>query len=323
MKKNLKIDSPEFGRHALRPLSHMVPNIRISPFSAREWSNLIFGNFTKKLPATTAPGFWLKGAVDFKFYDSGRTALLVCLKHLQLQKNDEVLIVKTTLGPYISSCVTKTIEKVCLWSQKLTAQTRLVLVIHEFGFLCPWERIKPYQKLGLPILEDCAYGLGSRLEQADIGTHGDYAIYSLPKYYPIPYGGVLAAKKNIQTPLKSLDLPGKSLKLIIAALNNAHPFNLKWNQIRRQNWFYFERKLQAKKIHPYFPLPLGIIPGVFWVKLPKKLRGDKRKVSLNTAGIEATEYYGQAGFYFPVHQFLTKYERQYILYHFLNFNHSS
>ena len=36
-----------------------------------------------------------------------------------------------------------------------------------------------------------------------------------------------------------------------------------------------------------------------------------------TAGIESTEYYGLGGFYFAVHQMLSDYEKNYILYHFL------
>ena len=319
MKNTIATDPQKFSESSLRPLPHLTPHIRISPFSAREWSALIQVNEKKRSPSTTDPGFWLKDAVDFKFYGSGRAAILACLKHLRLKRSDEALIVKTTSGPYISSCVTKTIEKICPWSQTFSAKTKLVLVIHEFGFPCPVERVKPYQKLGLPILEDCAYALGSRLEQSDIGNFGDYAIYSLPKYYPLPYGGILAAREKINIARQSLDLSMGDIDLIKQTLNNASRWQTKWNQIRRQNWLYFTQQLLPQKIKSYFQLEPRVIPGVFWVTLSKKSRGDQRKISLNTAGVEATEYYGQEGFYFPVHQFLTEYEKQYILYHFLNY----
>lgn len=271
---------------------------------------------------TTRPDFWLDGAVDLKFYDSGRTAIVACLKHLKLKKNDEVLIVKTTVGPYISSCITKTIEQVCRWSQTLTAKTRLVLVIHEFGFPCPSECIAACQKQGLPILEDCAYALGSRIEKADIGHWGDFAIYSLPKYYPTPYGGILAAKETIGVPRSRFDLSPDDIQAIEQMLNHAQRWYKKWNQIRQENWSYFADQLKKHKITPYFQLDSRLVPGVFLAKLPNKSQGNKRKQSLTAAGVEATEYYGQGGFYFPVHQFLTEYEKQYILYHFLNFKGS-
>ena len=112
-------------------------------------------------------------------------------------------------------------------------------------------------------------------------------------------------------------------KLINETIQKAGAFTVLWNKLRRRNWNFFAEKLRPYKIAPYFELDRKIVPGVFLARLPKGFRGDLRKKQLNNAGVEATEYYGQGGFYFPVHQFLSEYERQYILYHFKNLQTSS
>jgi len=51
--------------------------------------------------------------------------------------------------------------------------------------------------------------------------------------------------------------------------------------------------------------------------LARDWNGASSKQRLVTAGVESTEYYGMGGFYFPVHQFLSDEEREYILQHFI------
>jgi len=291
----------------------MTAHIRISPFSAIEWDKLTGQQGHENRSAIIEPEFWLDNARDIRLLNSGRQAIYFSLKHLRLKPADEVLIVKTTPGPYISSCVTKTIESVCQWSRKLSLKTRAVLAIHEFGFPCPQETIEPYRQEGLPIIEDGAYSIGTRLEGESVGTFGDYAIYSLPKYYPIPFGGILASKK----PLGAVkEVSAHDQALIKTTLINSLLYCYGWNEIRRSNWNFFAEKLKKQGIVPYFPLSEKIIPGVFLMKATKNFRGSIRKQNLIKAGVEATEYYGQSGFYFPVHQFLTSYEKNYILHHF-------
>ncbi len=56
-----------------------------------------------------------------------------------------------------------------------------------------------------------------------------------------------------------------------------------------------------------------VIPGVCLLRLPANSDGPAMKARGQNAGIECTEYYGQGGFYFPVHQCLTDYDKAYIL----------
>ncbi len=126
----------------------MYPHVRISPFLPREWESALRIPVTESAPNAADPTYWLNGAMALKFFPNGRDALWACLNHLRLRRQDEVLIIKNTDGPYISRCVTETIEKVCRWSQHLSSKTKLVLVIHEFGFPCPLAKILPYKKKG-------------------------------------------------------------------------------------------------------------------------------------------------------------------------------
>ncbi|OGX24546.1 MAG: hypothetical protein A2787_07045 [Omnitrophica WOR_2 bacterium RIFCSPHIGHO2_01_FULL_48_9] len=306
---------------AFKLLPHMQPHIRISPFLPNAWEKLLRTKTSAAGRSVEKPDFWLDGATDIRWYASGRNALEACLRHLRFKKTDTVLIIKNTDGPYVSSCVTQTIEKVCRWSlasarQRVTSkEPRLILVIHEFGFPCPEEKIKIYRKRGIPILEDCAYALGSRAAGAAVGTFGDYALYSLPKYYPVPFGGILVSRSKLKTAGAKLKKP--EVSLLLQTLRASYPLMPRWNALRRENWHYFSKALARYGYKPYFDLKSKIIPGVFLMKVPAGFAGEKVKRTLTAAGAESTQYYHQNGFYFPVHQLLTYYEKQYILRHFL------
>ncbi len=238
---------------------------------------------------------------------------------------------KTTDGPYISSCVTKTIEKVCRWSQpshksqghlpagrQVSHKIKLVIVIHEFGFPCPEWKVLPFKKKGIPILEDCAYALGSRVEGAKVGTFGDFAIYSLPKYFPVPFGGILVSKSNIKSQKSKISNADENL--LRQTLHASYSHMSKWNKTRRQNWNRFGQALTSKGFAPYFSLNKNVVPGVYLTAVPSKFKGEQVKKRLNEAGVESTQYYHQGGFYFPVHQFLTIWEKEYIVQNFLRKN---
>ncbi|MDP2654780.1 MAG: DegT/DnrJ/EryC1/StrS family aminotransferase [Candidatus Omnitrophota bacterium] len=299
---------------SFRLLPHMVPHVRISPFLPDRWED--YASLALKAGQggrALAPDRWLNDAGSLEFFDSGRSAIWACLVNEGLRPDDEVLIVKTFPGPYISSCVTNTIRRVCRWSQKFSSRTRLILVIHEFGFPCPEKYYAGYQKKGIPIVEDCAYGVGTRFSSGGVGRRGDYALYSLTKFFPVPFGGLLASRKRL--PLSRIRPCGHFAgKRFMAGFIDAASRDLKsWSERRRAHWMFFARRLKTAGLRPYAVLRPGVVPGVFLAAVPKGFPGAACKARLVEAGVEATEYYGQGGFYFPVHQFLSGYEKEYIL----------
>lgn len=300
---------------------HVRPLISISPFSGTNMED-ICGHNDKNISDISAmrPDFWLDNGTSLNVLRSGRSALKLALLASGMTQNDSVMIITTTGGSYVSSCVTNTIKEVCQWSHELENNTKVALLIHEFGFPCalPTE----LQERGLTIIEDCAYAVGTRIEGGKVGFVGDFALYSLPKYYPIPFGGVLSSRNPINPDLITDPITGDAINFVTKCFINSESKYANWNQRRRKNWHYFSTQSEKYGQRAYFDLDTTVVPGVFVMKLPSATDGSSTKDRCVTAGIESTEYYGQGGFYFPVHQYLTSFERDYVLHHFLNLSAS-
>ena len=174
----------------------------------------------------------------------------------------------------------------------------------------------------LPIIEDCAYAIGTRIEGGEVGKIGDYAVYSFPKYFPFLFGGILVSRKGKgeKTVSEQLKVTADGKKFLKCQLKAVERNCKEWNDVRKNNWKFFVEGLSLYKIVPYFSSEPTTVPGVFVLKFPDELitKGPKIKEKLNDQGIECTEYYTMGGFYFPVHQELSEYDKNYILHHFTN-----
>jgi perosamine synthetase len=120
---------------------------------------------------------------------NGREAISLAIADLGVAADDEILIVTTSGSSYVSGCVTQMISRYCRWSRHRSERTRAIFVIHEFGF--PARLDDDLLESGLPIIEDCAYALGSQNEYGTVGRRGEYVIYSFAKAFPMAYGGLL------------------------------------------------------------------------------------------------------------------------------------
>jgi dTDP-4-amino-4,6-dideoxygalactose transaminase len=132
------------------------------------------------------------------FTESGKSAIRTIAEFHDLGREDEAYVVTTSDSPFVSSCVTSTLFNFCKVSRVLTNKTRLIFVVHEFGFACA--RLKELgevaRKRGIPLVEDIAHSLTSSFEERPLGTVGDYAIHSLPKSIPIDNGGILLSRSK-------------------------------------------------------------------------------------------------------------------------------
>jgi CelD/BcsL family acetyltransferase involved in cellulose biosynthesis/selenocysteine lyase/cysteine desulfurase len=86
--------------------------------------------------------------------------------------------------------------------QKITPRTRMVYVIHYLGFAQPIGEIRDLcRKHDLILFEDCALAFGSSANGQPLGSFGDAAIFCLPKFLPVPNGGVLILNNpNLKMP---------------------------------------------------------------------------------------------------------------------------
>jgi dTDP-4-amino-4,6-dideoxygalactose transaminase len=76
----------------------------------------------------------------------------------------------------------------------VTRRTRVLLVIHYFGFPQPLPELAAFcTRNGLLLVEDCAPALFSRDASGPLGRSGAFSIFSLHKTLPLPHGGLLVA----------------------------------------------------------------------------------------------------------------------------------
>jgi hypothetical protein len=135
------------------------------------------------------------------FAVTAKQALKNVLKNLSLQRDDIITILTTSDDVYVSSCVTLTCFNFCGISRKIHNNTKLVIVIHEHGYIYPdieglCTRMK---ERGVPVLEDCAHIMGAAQSGAPplCGAHGDYVLFSLPKILPVYFGGLVMTHASL------------------------------------------------------------------------------------------------------------------------------
>ena len=292
----------------LNPDPYLLPCYRISPFHTKdmhhnnelEQSDLIDDYLRDRFPQRAC-----------RYVADGRKAINIALQQYNLQKEDVVTIFTTSGNFYISSCVTKEIEKFCKWSRKIEPATKLLFVNHEFGY--PYKKINELKKYNLPIIEDCCHSFFSTDDENSIGNTGDFAIYSFPKMFPIQVGGLLVAKNKFSNSRDEKIDPAK-LRYIKNVLSYYIPQKDVIIAKRLENYNYLQNKLNKAYFEERFPLSAGEVPGVFMFRIiNNKIMLPELKVHLQAHGIQCSIFYGEHSFFIPVHQNLIKPDLDYFI----------
>ena len=165
------------------------------------------------------------------FLINAKEAIKHIIKKYSLSHDDEVYISTTQNTQHVSTCVTGTIFNYCGLKRKITKKTKLIYVIHSFGFYN--KNIEKLKKISieknLPLVEDYAHSMSKQIKYS-----GDYIIHSLSKIFPIENGGVLVtkAKLNIEQ------------NILVQSQYNSHVNSLnKINFIRRSLYELFDSEL--------------------------------------------------------------------------------
>jgi hypothetical protein len=129
------------------------------------------------------------------------------LASLGLGRTDEIAILTTSQDVYVSICVSIPAFNYCRISRVVTEATKVVVVIHEFGYVLPnlAARAAEWRARGITIIEDCAYLVGLSIPGGLVGSFGDYALFSLSKILPTPAGGLLRTQKRLSLPALTAD----------------------------------------------------------------------------------------------------------------------
>ncbi|HYE60065.1 MAG TPA: aminotransferase class I/II-fold pyridoxal phosphate-dependent enzyme [Candidatus Kapabacteria bacterium] len=173
-----------------------------------KWVNLRYGKSGIKAKAWLQSYF--KGSNAF-LLDSGRSALFVALKALDIKPGDEVLI-----QGYTCVVVTNAIR----WAggipvyvdvqndfnmdptdlqKKITEKSKILIIQHTFGVPAPVKQLLTIAEAhNIRVIEDCAHSLGTMYDDQLTGTLGDIGMFSFgsDKVVSCVRGGALITKDN-------------------------------------------------------------------------------------------------------------------------------
>jgi dTDP-4-amino-4,6-dideoxygalactose transaminase len=294
-----------YNGQIISPEKFRVPSYTISPFSAQHLGLL------KELSCAVDTDFQIldKKFNTHEFKLSGKDAIATALSFYNLKTEDEVYIITTTGNKYVSSCVTNVISKYCQWSRELTEKTKLIFVIHEFGLIYP--NMESLLDLNIPIIEDLAMSLFSTNDSSRIGKYGDFTIYSLPKFFPVQFGGVLQYNND----LYKKDVLNDEEQPFQIYLKKTISFFLKHEEEnrykRRINYSYYVKKFKELGIQTRFDYNDNETPSVFMFS-SETIELCELKFFMQNNGVECSKFYGENAFFLPVHQNLNQYDLDYI-----------
>lgn len=280
----------------------LKPSIRISPFN-EEYLNCPINN------PLDGECYLKNRFCNYRLTIKGRSAIELALSYYQLKKDDTVTILTSSNNFYISSCVTNTIEKYCSWSRKISDKTKVIFVNHEFGY--PYPNLQSLKEYNIPIIEDCAHCFMSDDELGLVGKTGDFAIYSLPKFFPMQMGGILSINNNSIHIPDTIEENHKDYILRNISCNLSTLENI--CERRLTNYHYLKEQLKTIGIQPYFEEKRRTIPNVFLFKWHSNINYALLKEFMQSNGVECSVFYGQNAFFVPVHQNLKKSHLDYII----------
>lgn len=291
-----------FNNTIIDPSIELRPTIRISPFN----EEYIYIN---EVQIHIAEEYLRKRFNNYVLTVKGRNAIDLALSYYNLKKDDVVTILTTSDNFYISSCVTKTIEKYCLWSRKISNKTKVIFVNHEFGY--PYQNLQAIKDYNIPIIEDCAHSFISQDRDGLVGNLGDFAIYSLSKFFPMQLGGILSVNKEDIKIANILDESYEKyiLKNITYNVNNLNDIC----NNRLKNYCYLKEQLRDIGINPFFDENEKTIPGVFLFNWHSNINYALLKEFMQSNGVECSVFYGKNAFFIPVHHNLTNSQLDYMI----------
>lgn len=290
----------------INPDSFLLPTYRISPFTTESIGlnnelpndDFAISYFNKKF-----------GVGNWQYTYNGRESIELALQHYQLGKDDLVTILTTSENFYISSCVTKSIEKFCRWNRELVSETKLVLINHEFGN--PYREMEKVIATGLPIIEDSCTTFFSQDSNQKVGKYGDFSVYSFPKFFPVQIGGLLVS--NIEKKEVSTILEEAQKHYVQNVVSHHLKSEAKLIDKRRQNFEYAKTHYSKLGFTLRFPESETVFPSALLLNNNSIIDDlNELKAFLSQNGIQSSVFYGEDAFFIPCHQNLSKHDLDYI-----------
>ncbi|MDD5431151.1 MAG: DegT/DnrJ/EryC1/StrS family aminotransferase [Candidatus Pacebacteria bacterium] len=194
MKKTIQHNKPALGKEEIRAVFSIISSGWIASGKETEKFENEFGGYLGYKKGQAA-------AVS-----NGTAALYVSLMALGIKPGDQVIVpayvcsavlnavflakAKPVLADINKDDLNISYEEV---RKKITSKTKAIIVSHTFGMPADIGRLL---KLRIPIIEDCAQALGSKINGKYAGTFGKIATFSFyaSKLMTTGYGGMILSK---------------------------------------------------------------------------------------------------------------------------------
>jgi len=159
--------------------------------------------------------------------------------------------------------------------KKITKNTKAIICVHLYGQPCNMQAItKLVRKYNLKLIEDCAQATGAEYKGKKVGTFGNAGCFS---FYPTKNlgacgdgGMVITNSRKISEEVRMLRVHGSRAKfkhiihgynsrldeLQAAILSVKLKYLDKWNEARRDNAAYYNKKLSALELEGYITRPI-------------------------------------------------------------------
>ena len=174
---------------------------------------------------------------------NGTVALELCIKALDLKKNDEVIVTSRTFIASASCCAFNNIKPIFvdvdLETQNITLEsiktqindnTKAIILVHLAGWPCELDKICNYcRDKGIYIIEDCAQAHGAKYKGKSVGSWGDINAWSFCQDKIMTTGGeggmITTNCPHLFRKAWSIKDHGKDYDLVF---NKNHPFGFRW-----------------------------------------------------------------------------------------------
>ncbi len=189
--------------------------------------NYLFGDEGKKFEKNFSTFSNCKYALAVA---NGTLALDLCLRSIDLENNDEVIVTGrsfvasasciSVLGAepvFVDVDINSQNLDVNLLEKALTKKTKAILCVHFAGFPCNMKKIMSFaRKNNLYVIEDCAQAHGAKINRKSVGSFGDISAWSFCNDKIITTGGeggmVTTNSKKLYNKVASFNNHGKNLK---------------------------------------------------------------------------------------------------------------
>lgn len=289
-----------YNQNIIEPSEELVPVIRIAPFS----NKYLYRKTATVKKIEECESYLQKRFGQYFILPKVRNCIEECIKYYNLSSEAVITILTSSGNPYVSSCITRSIEKFCKWSREVVPETKVIFVNHEFGY--PFKNWNSIKNLGIPIIEDCAYAYGT--EDVEIGKYGDFVLYSLPKFFPIQMGAIM--KTNV--PYYFVE-DTKVREYVLNSLSQEYGNEEFIKKRRISNFNYLAKKLNTIGIQPFFGRDEGVVPGTFIFTWNKEIDYPSLRKYMEANGIECSVFYGRNAFFLPINHNLRKKELDYMI----------